>query len=80
MAAKKNPTLSDVYKKLDNMDTRLTNLETWKIADDAGKAAVTAYRQEETRKSWSQILKDLIPLIAAVTLLAYAAANHIGIK
>lgn len=82
MAAKRNPTNSDIYAKLEKMDSRIGALESWRIAEDAAKAAIQQYRRDELSttkdRRWGQLVKDLLPLIVAVTVLAYAVANKIG--
>lgn len=61
------------------MDSRLQAVETWKISQDAGKAAVDEYRRQESsdrttkdRDSMVQTIKDLTPYIIAI-LVAGAA-------
>jgi hypothetical protein len=51
----KNPTIRDVFQKLNNMDVRIGALENWKIAEDAAKKAVFDYRQEEANKASNSI-------------------------
>lgn len=81
-ANKKNPTNSDIIRKLDAMDTRINALESWKIAEDAAKTAVAQYRQDERQTTQGRqiggLIKDLLPLIVALTVLAYALAGHYG--
>lgn len=68
------------------MDTRLTALESWKIAQDAGRAAVDEYKRQESntrqtnsRTGFYDSIKDLMPYIIlilggiAVIIYAYAA-------
>jgi hypothetical protein len=50
MTPKKNPTNSDIYKKLDHMDIRINALESWKIAEDAARKAVSDYRSNESAR------------------------------
>lgn len=75
MTPKKNPTLADVYRKLDNMDSRLDLVEKWQSTEDITRKAITQYRQDEQQttksKQISQLLKDLSPLIVALTVLVY---------
>lgn len=64
------------------MDARVVSLENWKIAEDAAKSAVQQYRRDEMSvnkdRRWAQLFKDLLPLIVAATVLAYALANRVG--
>lgn len=75
MTPKKNPTLADVYKKLDNMDSRLNMVEKWQSTEDITRKAVAQYRKDEQQttksKQVSQLLRDLSPLIIALTILVY---------
>lgn len=55
----KKPTNSDIYRKLDSMDLRLTSLESWKIAEDAAKKAVTDYQtREDARRRDNSLTKE----------------------
>lgn len=70
------------------MDTRLTAMETWKIAQDAGKAAVDEYRRQETTDKNNQgkenaysLLKDAGPyiliILAGIGVVLYAYASRV---
>lgn len=55
------------------MDGRLGSLETWKISQEAGRAAVDEYKRQEesdklqrSRNSAYNGVKDLLPYIIAV--------------
>lgn len=79
---KKTYTNTDIIKKLELMDTRLSTIETWKIAQDAGKAAVDEYRRQENsvkatqeQQSVFDSIKTLVPYIVAV-LCALAAVLY----
>lgn len=82
MTPKKNPTLSDVYKKLDNMDTRLDTVEKWQSTEDITRKAISNYRKDEQQttksKQVAQLLRDLSPLIIALTVLVYALTTKAG--
>jgi hypothetical protein len=80
---KKNYTNADIWKKLDNMASDIEMLKTWKISQDAGKAAVDEYKRREVNEKNNQSkdgvydsIKDLIPYIIAV-LAAFAAYIYV---
>lgn len=73
---KKNPTNGDIYKLLNDMNHRVQVLETWKISQDAGKAAVDEYRRQEATNSRQGLLnglKDMLPYITLILAGALAA-------
>lgn len=80
--AAKQPTNSVLLTEIKGMNTRISALETWKIAEDAAKAAVSAYKQDETKdqlqKGWIEVLSKLSPFLIAATLLIYALLKQVG--
>lgn len=87
-APKKQYTNNDLMKRLDGMDSRLIGLETWKIAQDAGKAAVDEYRRQESTDKQAQgkenaysLLKDAGPyiliILAGIGVVLYAYASRV---
>jgi len=80
---KKNYTNADIYKKLDDMDGRLRILETWKLSQDAGRAAVDEYKLQETDRNKANVvsgIKDLMPYISIIVVglavIVYALATR----
>lgn len=83
---KKNYTLQDIGRTLDNMDNRLRVVEGWKDKVEIGKAAVSEYIQQQTitktnkeRDSMFSSIKDITPyvilVLGAVAALLYAHAG-----
>lgn len=69
------------------MDSRLSAVETWKIAQDAGKAAVDEYRRRESSNKREQgqdsvynILRDASPwvliILTGIAVIVYAYASR----
>ena len=85
---KKSYTNADIIKRLDIMDSRLNTLEVWKVAQDAGKAAVDEYRRQETsdakarnNQSITDTIKEITPyVIAVLAALAAVIYFHTGGK
>lgn len=73
----KRPTNSDIYKKLEAMDNRIISLETWRIASDAGVAAVDNYKRANEKKTIvgmePELIKALLLALGIIgTLIAIA--------
>lgn len=72
----KKPTNLDIYRKLQDMDTRIAALETWRIASDAGTAAVEKYKAAEKKGIGgldSELMKALLIALGIIgTLIAIA--------
>lgn len=90
MAERKNPTNTDILRKLEGMDTRITALESWKIAEDAAKKAIADYRKSEKAQEAEKtmlteselrvkILKQIGIVLGILTTIAYAYAASRGI-
>lgn len=88
-AQKKNYTNTDIIKKLDGMASDIEMLKTWKISQDAGKAAVDEYRRQEAdarnSKSKSALynsIKDLTPYIIAAlsAIVAFLYVHTSGVN
>lgn len=87
-ANKKNYTNADIIKRLDDMGSRIEAIETWKIAQEAGKAAVDEYRRQENatnnnknRNDAYASIKELMPYIIALLVAAAAVLYlHAGNK
>ncbi len=74
----KQPTNSDIYRKLDNMDVRLTSLESWKIAEDAAKKAVGEYKLGEVDMSRRKLYTDIGKFVAVLALLAWIIIQYLS--
>lgn len=81
-AQQKKYTTTDIYKKMDSFNDRLTVVENWKNNIEVGKAAVDEWKRQEATDSKNSILtglKDLMPYIAliiagvAAIIFAYAS-------
>lgn len=86
---KRNYTNADIIKRLEGMDNRLQLMETWKISQEAGRAAVDEYKRQEVnnknnqdRDSMYSSIKDLMPYVIlvlgsiAALIYAYASRTH----
>lgn len=88
MTPPKNPTNSDIWKKLDVMAADIDVLKTWKISQEAAKTAVDEYRRQEasshvnqSRDTMFQSVKDITPYaIAVLVALASVLYVHAGAK
>lgn len=83
--ATNEPTNKEILKEIRDMNTRIIALETWKVSEDAFKAAMVLVRQEEKEAKYdskrNEIFKQtsiILGLIATI-LAAYAATKGIGI-
>jgi len=63
---------------------RLSTLEQWKLATDAGQAAIEKYQHNQERlkqnKTKSEIIKIIGPFVISLTLLVYALIQYLGKK
>lgn len=94
-AQKKQYSNNDLMKELSatraevkDVSGRLAALETWKISQDAGKAAVDEYRRQESSDKQAQgkenaysLLKDAGPyiliILAGVAVVLYTYASRV---
>lgn len=74
--APKQPTNADIYRKLDSMDVRISNLESWKIAEDAAKKAIQDYKVGEDTTKRRRLVNNIGSFMIALTLLVYLIIQH----
>jgi hypothetical protein len=84
MAAK--TTNADLLRAINDMGTRVSALESWKIAEDAAKKAVSEYQagqvqilKENETKLWIKVLKQVGIILGILIVLGYAYINSRGI-
>lgn len=66
--AKKQTTpelLKEIRDQIVSINSRVINLENWKLAEDAAKKAVAEYKRDEASKPESIINKELVKAIIA---------------
>lgn len=72
---------ADILSEVRAMNTRITTLESWRIAEDAAKKAVSDYRhnelQDQEQKNWLEITQKVGPFLVALTALAYALISSL---
>lgn len=89
--ASKNPTNSDIMKKLDSMDGRLIVVENWRRETEIAKKAVEEYQAEQDRKQkakletkktkeTTELIKQIGVVVAIIIAILYAWAATNGIK
>lgn len=84
--ATKNPTNADILAELKDMNYRIINLETWKIAEDAARKAIRDYKTSEYNahkdtetKEWVKVAKQVGIVLGIVIAILYAYAATKGL-
>lgn len=78
--APKQPSNADIYRKLDNMDVRISNLESWKIAEDAAKKAVSEFKTSEANKGKRRLVTDIGTFLGVLTLLLWVVIQYFATR
>lgn len=82
------PTNQDILKEIRTVQTtlqdygsRLTNLETWRVSENAARSAVESYKKEheisEERKRKRQLITTIGSFLGAATILIYAFLQYL---